>query len=282
MSATIITSPGTLAVPNGVKVKTDVLDYPQTVLLVDFRKSKTYPPQTNPVPNGYEFVNLAKSGPAPNECLVAERSAIPFSAANKSLSFQSIVNAGSSAPADRLIYGSATAPYPTIGIEGQTTDVLVTMWVKISSVRQSGTVLTLSSTDPATGNAKNNLNFQYGFVAGEMNIFFAGVDVTQAGALSFEYNKWVHIAMYGRNEGYNGKTRLAKVYRNGVPVVTRTTNFPASMLASNNTVPLTIGDGWDGELGRLAIMKGLDVAGLNPDTIVAQEYAANSPHRPNA
>ncbi|MGX5854502.1 hypothetical protein ACWKW6_12700 [Dyadobacter jiangsuensis] len=279
MGATIITLGGSLATPNNVKVRTHMLDYPQTLLLHDFSRVKTYPAQANPVPNNTKFGNLAKAGPFPNEGFIAEKSLIPFSVSNKSLTFQSATTAtaqGNAANADRMRYGAIAAPYPTIGIEGQTTDVLVVIWAKISSVRQNGILFTLGSTDAATGNASKNLHFQYGFVAGVMNVFFAGVEITSGPQLAFEYDKWTQFALYGRNEGYNGKTRLGKIYKNGVAVQTKATGFPAAMLASNNTVPVEIGHDLDGDIGQVAIMKGLDVAGLNPDTLIAQDYAEKS------
>lgn len=274
MSATIIKLGAALSTPNGIKVRTDILEYPQTLLLHDFSKSKTYPAQVSPVTDGTEFVNLSKSGAFPSEGFVAVKSAIPYSAEGKCLTMTKLV--GGSALEDKLLFGTAAAPFPQLVATDEKSDILVIVWVKISHAQATtGTVIQLASTS-GTANANMQFKMQYGGTgAGIMTLVFNGSSIAN---VNFTPDVWTQLALYGRHTGYNGKTKVARTYKNGVIGNTVTTDSGtfATFLATDTNTPLEIGDAFSGSIGRVAIMKGLDAAGLDPTTLVAQDYTYGS------
>jgi hypothetical protein len=264
MPSTIIKLTSNLAVATGVKLKTHPLDFAQFTIRHDWSKTETYPAQANPAPQGTEFVNLA-TGVLSGEGFRAFLASVPF--ANKSVTLVPGSN--------RLIYGSESAPFPVLGIGGSTTDVLITMYVKIADTTGVKNLLHHISTVAGTDLQKSQFLISYGNVKDVLDFYAIG---GARGTVAFTPGVWMHLAFYIRCNGYNGKVGQVKIYKNGVAVTTVNTGIPNAFFASDNTIPLYLSRDNTGsfQVGQFNFGIGLDAAGLNPDTLVANDYTYSS------
>lgn len=266
MSATIITLNGSLATPTGIKVKTDVLDLPQTLLIHDFSKPATFPSQAATIPSGTRLVNLATQSPIVAKGFKASPQGMPFSASNKAITFTN-----SSGVSNGLYFETTSAPFDHLPIENLTTDVLIILWLKMSAIigqifeqKNGGTSLT-------------NVQFSLPTSSGTFSPYAIGTGMTYTGG-ALPTNSWMQVAMYIRCQGYNGKSGIHQQFLNKVAAGSAAISA-TSFKAEDTTREFIIGGnaygGFAGQIGRIAIVKGLDAANLTPEALIAADWDAN-------
>lgn len=273
--ATIFRSSSIISNPNGLKLKTDPSDYDQTLLIHDFSNPKTYPSQVNPVPNGTQFVNLSTTNAFKNQGFRVVMSNPVFDKDSKSIQMS---GSPYGVEGDLLRIGATAAPYPLLGLGGQKTDFLVTMWLKIVHTDGDTAGLILNHLSTAGTSATNALfRFQYGVTLNTITAWGIGRQVSTN--IPYTAGEWMQIALYIRASGYNGKTGLIRIYKNGTPLADFTTSIPTEFFTTDNTKDVVIGDqygGMWGNIGRITMGMGLDAAGLNPNSMVLSDYTKGS------
>lgn len=266
MSATIITLDGALATPTGIKVKTDLLDLPQTLLIHDFSKPATWPSQASTVPSNTKFANLATQSAIAAKGFVASANGFAYSSANKSIAF----NGSAGGASNWLSFQGFTAPYEHLPVDGLQTDVLIILWIKMTSV--AGLVFNQYN----NGTSLTNVQFSLPVSSSTFLPYALGGSAGSYSPAPTAGN-WMQVGFYVRANNYNGKAGLQKHFLNNV-VAANAAISATSFFAEDTTKPLQIGTqfgGWFGELGRIAVVKGLDAAGLTPEELVAADWAAN-------
>jgi hypothetical protein len=266
MGATIITLDAALTTPNGIKVKYDVLDLPQTLLIHDFSKVSTWPSQAATIPSGTRLVNLATQSPIVAKGFKASPQGMPFSAANKAITFTN-----SSGVSNGLYFETTSSPFDHLPVEGLTTDILIILWLKMSAI--SGQVFEQKN----GGSALTNVQFSLPTASGSFSPYAIGTGMTYTGG-ALPTNSWMQVGMYIRCQGYNGKSGIHKQFLNNVSAGSATISA-TTFKAEDTTREFIIGGnaygGFAGQIGRIAIVKGLDAAGLTPEALIAADWDAN-------
>jgi hypothetical protein len=265
--ATVITLGGALATPTGIKVKTDVLDIPQTLLIHDFSKTTTWPSQASTIPSGTRLVNLATQSPIVAKGFKASPQGMPFSAANKAITFTN-----ASGVSNGLYFETTSAPFDHLPVEGLTTDILIIIWLKLTAVASANVFEQKNG-----GTALSNVQFSLPTSSGTFAPYAIGTSVTYTGG-ALTTGVWMQVGMYVRCQGYNGKSGIHQQFLNNVAAGSAAISA-TTFKAEDTTRELLFGGntygGFAGQIGRIAIVKGLDAAGLTPEALVAADWAAN-------
>lgn len=266
MSATIITLDGVLKTATGIKVKTDILDLPQTLLIHDFSKVATWPSQGTTIAGGTKLVNLATQSPIAAKGFKVTPQGFAYSAENKAITF---VNTGGSA--NGLVFESTAAPFDHLPIEGLTTDLLIILWVKLTAT--TGTVLSQYN----GGSSLTNVQFTLPLASNSFSPYAIGTGMTYTGGTA-STGVWMQIGMYIRCQGYNGKSGIHQQFLNKVAAGSASISA-TTFKAEDTTRELIFGGnaygGFAGQIGRMVFIKGLDAAGYTPEQLINADWDAN-------